>query len=68
MAIAGGSYGGYMTNWALARSDRFRAGVSLFGIYSRATAQVRHSYHRLGHLEEARWLNRNTVPIFPLYR
>jgi dipeptidyl aminopeptidase/acylaminoacyl peptidase len=34
MAIAGGSYGGYMTNWALARSDRFRAGVSLFGIYS----------------------------------
>jgi acetyl esterase/lipase len=34
MAITGGSYGGYLTSWALARSDRFRAGVSACGIYS----------------------------------
>jgi dipeptidyl aminopeptidase/acylaminoacyl peptidase len=32
IGIAGGSYGGYMTNWALAHSERFKAGVSLFGI------------------------------------
>lgn len=34
VAITGASYGGYLTSWALAHSDRFRAGVSLFGIYS----------------------------------
>jgi len=32
IGIAGGSYGGYMTNWALAHSERFKAGVSLYGI------------------------------------
>ncbi len=32
IGIVGGSYGGYMTNWALAHSDRFKAGVSLYGI------------------------------------
>lgn len=34
IGITGGSYGGYMTNWALARSTRFKAGVSLYGISS----------------------------------
>lgn len=28
VAIAGGSYGGFMTNWALGHTDRFRAGVT----------------------------------------
>ncbi len=32
VGIIGGSYGGYMTNWALTQSERFKAGVSLFGI------------------------------------
>ena len=26
--LAGGSYGGYLTNWALTRTDRFRAAIS----------------------------------------
>ena len=28
MAIAGGSYGGYMTNWAVGHTQRFKAGVT----------------------------------------
>ncbi len=28
MAIAGGSYGGYMTNWVVGHTDRFRCGVT----------------------------------------
>ncbi|MGA2199428.1 MAG: S9 family peptidase [Nitrososphaerales archaeon] len=28
VAIAGGSYGGFMTNWALGHTDRFKAGVT----------------------------------------
>jgi dipeptidyl aminopeptidase/acylaminoacyl peptidase len=28
LAIAGGSYGGYMTNWAVGHTDRFKAGVA----------------------------------------
>lgn len=33
MAVAGASYGGYLTNWLLARTDRFKAGVSMAGIF-----------------------------------
>ncbi len=32
IGIVGGSYGGYMTSWALAQSELFKAGVSLYGI------------------------------------
>jgi dipeptidyl aminopeptidase/acylaminoacyl peptidase len=28
LGVSGGSYGGFMTNWVLAHSDRFRAGVT----------------------------------------
>ncbi len=34
LGITGGSYGGYMTNWAVTQTDRFRAGVSFYGIFS----------------------------------
>lgn len=34
IGITGGSYGGYMTNWALATSTRFKAGVALYGVAS----------------------------------
>jgi dipeptidyl aminopeptidase/acylaminoacyl peptidase len=34
MAVMGGSYGGYMTNWTISQTPRFRAAVSLFGIFS----------------------------------
>ncbi|HLH85837.1 MAG TPA: S9 family peptidase [Thermoplasmataceae archaeon] len=30
--ITGGSYGGFMTQWAITQTDIFRAGVALFGI------------------------------------
>ena len=33
MGVMGGSYGGYMTNWAIGHTDRFRAAVSMFGIF-----------------------------------
>jgi dipeptidyl aminopeptidase/acylaminoacyl peptidase len=29
MGVAGGSYGGFMTNWAVSHSDRFRAAVTM---------------------------------------
>lgn len=34
MGILGGSYGGYMTNWAIGQTKRFKAAVSMFGIFS----------------------------------
>jgi dipeptidyl aminopeptidase/acylaminoacyl peptidase len=34
MAVAGGSYGGYMTNWTISQTPRFKAAVSMFGIFS----------------------------------
>ncbi len=37
MAVMGESYGGYMTNWIIGQSDRFRAAVSAFGIFSLLT-------------------------------
>jgi dipeptidyl aminopeptidase/acylaminoacyl peptidase len=33
MAAAGGSYGGYMVNWILGRSQRFKALISHAGVY-----------------------------------
>lgn len=32
-AVGGASYGGYLTNWLLATTDRFKAGVSIAGIF-----------------------------------
>lgn len=32
MAVMGVSYGGYMTNWIVTQTDRFRAAVSIYGI------------------------------------
>ena len=34
MAITGGSYGGYMTAWIIAHTDRFAAAVSQRGVYN----------------------------------
>ena len=38
MAIMGGSYGGYMTNWAIGQTDRFAAAISQFGMFSLITS------------------------------
>jgi dipeptidyl aminopeptidase/acylaminoacyl peptidase len=37
MAVMGGSYGGFMTNHIIGRTKRFKAAVSLFGIFSLVT-------------------------------
>ena len=34
MAVSGGSYGGYMTNWTISQTSRFKAAVSKYGIFS----------------------------------
>ena len=34
VGIIGSSYGGYLVNWAIAKSKRFKAAVSAFGIFS----------------------------------
>ncbi|GAB4224730.1 MAG: hypothetical protein Kow0062_26830 [Acidobacteriota bacterium] len=36
VAVGGASYGAYLTNWLLATTDRFRAGISIAGIYDLA--------------------------------
>jgi dipeptidyl aminopeptidase/acylaminoacyl peptidase len=37
LGIAGGSYGGFMTNWALGHTDRFKAGVTMRCVANMAT-------------------------------
>ncbi|MBL0160891.1 MAG: S9 family peptidase [Bryobacterales bacterium] len=37
MAAAGGSYGGYMVNWLLGHTDRFKALISHAGVYDLAS-------------------------------
>ena len=37
LGIVGGSYGGYMTNWAISHTNRFKAAVSRYGIFSLVT-------------------------------
>ena len=34
MGVTGGSYGGYLTNWVISQTPRFKAAVSQFGIFS----------------------------------
>ena len=37
IGIMGGSYGGYMTNWAIGQTDRFKAAISGFGVFNLIT-------------------------------
>lgn len=37
LAMMGGSYGGYLTNWIISQTDRFAAAISLFGIFDLRT-------------------------------
>ncbi len=34
MGVFGGSYGGYLTNWLISQTNRFKAAVSMYGIFS----------------------------------
>ncbi|AUA35968.1 peptidase, S9 family [Clostridioides difficile] len=40
LGVAGGSYGGYMTNWIIGHTDRFKAAVSQRGISNLITASL----------------------------
>ncbi|MDE2126446.1 MAG: S9 family peptidase [Armatimonadetes bacterium] len=46
MAVMGGSYGGYLTNWIIGHTDRFRAAVSLFGVFHLMTDFSNSTYFR----------------------
>jgi len=37
LGVVGSSYGGYLVNWLLARTQRFQAAISKFGIFSLVT-------------------------------
>ncbi len=37
MGVTGGSYGGYLTNWIISQTHRFKAAVSMYGLYSLIT-------------------------------
>ena len=37
LAVVGSSYGGYLVNWLIGHSERFRAAISKFGIFSLVT-------------------------------
>ncbi|MDP4193105.1 MAG: S9 family peptidase [Bacteroidota bacterium] len=34
MGVTGGSYGGYLTDWVISQTNRFKAAVSMFGIFN----------------------------------
>ncbi|MCB0046557.1 MAG: S9 family peptidase [Caldilineaceae bacterium] len=49
LAIAGGSYGGYLVNWAIGHSDRFCAAISDRSVFNRHSA---YGTSDIGHLRE----------------
>src|ERR1019366_1520392 len=46
LGVMGGSYGGFLTNCAIARTNRFAAAISLFGILNLATDFGTSTYSR----------------------
>jgi dipeptidyl aminopeptidase/acylaminoacyl peptidase len=51
MGIAGGSYGGYMTNWVIGQTDRFAAAVSMRSISNLVSEYAQHDIVIWGSLE-----------------
>ncbi len=51
LGIAGGSYGGYMTNWAIGQTDRFSAAVSMRSISNLVSEYSQHDIVLWGMLE-----------------
>ncbi|HET6309410.1 MAG TPA: prolyl oligopeptidase family serine peptidase [Candidatus Nitrosotalea sp.] len=51
MGIGGGSYGGYMTNWAIGQTDRFSAAVSMRSISNLVSEYAQHDIVLWGVLE-----------------
>ncbi len=69
LGVSGGSYGGYMTNWLTARTDRFAAAATSRSIttweswYGSSDAQGLTEYEFLGKPWEQRELYRRLSPI-----
>jgi dipeptidyl aminopeptidase/acylaminoacyl peptidase len=51
MGIGGGSYGGYMTNWAIGQTDRFAAAVAMRSISNLVSEYSQHDVVLWGALE-----------------
>ena len=51
MGIGGGSYGGYMTNWAIGQTDRFAAAVAMRSISNLVSEYAQHDIVLWGRLE-----------------
>ena len=51
LGIGGGSYGGYMTNWAIGQSDRFAAAVAMRPISNLVSEYAQHDIVIWGSLE-----------------
>ena len=51
IGIGGGSYGGYMTNWAIGQTDRFSAAVSMRSISNLVSEYAQHDIVLWGTLE-----------------
>ena len=51
LGIGGGSYGGYMTNWAIGQTDRFSAAVSMRSIANLVSEYAQHDIVLWGALE-----------------
>jgi dipeptidyl aminopeptidase/acylaminoacyl peptidase len=51
MGIGGGSYGGYMTNWAIGHTDRFSAAVAMRSLSNLVSEYAQHDIVLWGQLE-----------------
>lgn len=51
IGVAGGSYGGYMTNWAIGHTDRFAAAVAMRSISNLISEYAQHDIALWGQLE-----------------
>lgn len=51
LAVVGGSYGGFMTNWVITQTDRFRAAVSMASVSNLVSFYGTSLYHLLIEVE-----------------
>jgi dipeptidyl aminopeptidase/acylaminoacyl peptidase len=51
LGVTGGSYGGYMTNWIITQTDRFKAAVSYAGLSNLISFYATSLYQDLIHVE-----------------
>lgn len=63
LGVAGGSYGGFMVNWIVGRTDRFRAAVTMRSVVNRLSAMGTSDvgYDRLRQFGTATWWEPNQM-------